>query len=287
MKTIGLVLNKQKYQVGPVVEKIYHWLKERSVQVLLSDECAEVLGQPQNGYPLTELAELADLIIVWGGDGTILNCARVAAPLETPLYGVNAGRLGFLTEVDIPDLLPGLERLLAGEYTIEERMMLEVKVYRDNKLIKSTIGLNDAVISRGTFSRMIKLKIAVNGSFVNSYHADGVIVASPTGSTAYSLSAGGPLIDPNIKLMLITPICPHKLSIRPLAIAADSVVTVEIQTTGEKMLTLDGQYGYSLKKHDVVEVQRAQFNAKFIRTQDNGFYEVLRKKLEEWNYSDV
>lgn len=287
MKTIGLVLNKQKYQFGPVVEKVYHWLQEHQVHVLLSDECAEVLGRPENGYPLTELAQSSDMIIVWGGDGTILNAARTAAPLGIPLYGVNAGRLGFLSEVDIPDLFSGLERLLTGRYTIEQRMMLQTKVYRDDKMIRKAISLNDAVISRGTFSRMIKLKIDINEEFVNSYHADGVIIASPTGSTAYSLSAGGPLVEPNLDLMVITPICAHRLSVRPLVIASDNVVTVTIQTSGENMLTLDGQYGYRLNKNDIVQVQRAPHNVKFIRTQNKSYYDVLRRKLEEWSNPDV
>ncbi|MBM7855502.1 NAD+ kinase [Desulfohalotomaculum tongense] len=288
MKTIGLVLNKQKYQVAPVVEKIYHWLKNRNINVLLSDECAETLGQPEKGHPLASLARQSDCMLVWGGDGTILNCARVAAPLGTPLYGVNAGRLGFLTEVDIPDILPGLERLLAGKYTVEERMMIEARVYRQGQVVETSWGLNDAVISKNAFARMIWLRIYANKELVNSYPADGVIIASPTGSTAYSLSAGGPLVGPNIDLMVVTPICPHTLSARPLVISPDNVVTVVTETSrGEIMLTLDGQYGYPLEPNDEVQVRRAPYKARFIRTQQRSFYSVLREKLEEWNSSNV
>ncbi|MBO8137282.1 MAG: NAD(+)/NADH kinase [Desulfotomaculum sp.] len=288
MKTIGLVLNKEKYKVAPVVEKIYHWLKNRNLNVLLSDECAETLGKPKEGLPPEKLARVSDCILVWGGDGTILNCTRVAAPLGTPLYGINAGRLGFLTEVDIPDILPGLERLLSGRYVIEERMMLEARVYRQGKLVETSWGLNDAVISKGAFARLIWLKIYANNELVNNYPADGVIIASPTGSTAYSLSAGGPLVGPNIDLMVVTPICPHTLSARPLVLSPGNVVSVTTETSrGEIMLTLDGQYGFRLETHDEVQVRRAPFKAKFIRTQKNSFYSVLREKLEEWNSSNV
>ncbi|MTI79958.1 MAG: NAD(+)/NADH kinase [Firmicutes bacterium] len=288
MNTIGMVLNKEKYKVAPVVKKIYHWLKNNNINVLMSDECAETLEQPESGHPLPQLSRLSDCMLVWGGDGTILNCTRYAAPFGTPLYGINAGRLGFLTEVDIPDILPGLESLLSGDYTIEERMMIEAQVYRQGKLVESSRGLNDAVISKGAFARMIWLRIYANNELINSYPADGVVIASPTGSTAYSLSAGGPLVGPNLDLMVITPICPHTLSARPLVISPDNVVSVTTEISrGEVMLTIDGQYGFSLEANDEVQVRRAPYKAKFIKTKKNSFYSVLRDKLEEWNSSHV
>lgn len=288
MKTIGMVLNRQKYTVAPIIDKICTWLKERQVDILLSDECAEILQFPGTNHPLPTLAKQCDCLMVWGGDGTILNTARTAAPLGTPIYGVNAGRLGFLTEVDIPDLLAGLEKLIAGDYTVEQRMMVEAKVYRRGNIIETFSGLNDAVVSKGSFARMIWLEISVNGELVNSYPADGVIIASPTGSTAYSLSAGGPLVGPDLDLMIVTPICPHTLSARPLVVAPDKVVSVVAETNrGSIMLTMDGQYGINLEDNDKVQVQRAPYSAKFIRTQHHSFYAVLREKLEEWNSSNV
>ncbi|WP_031514843.1 NAD(+)/NADH kinase [Desulfofalx alkaliphila] len=288
MKTIGLVLNKEKHKVAPVVEKIYHWLQGKNIRVLITDECAEILNINKNYYPLSQLAGMCDCLMVWGGDGTILNCARAAAPAGTPIYGVNAGRLGFLTEVDIPDLLPGLEKLIAGNYTVEERMMIEARVYRKDKLLKTLTGLNDAVISKGAFARLIWLELHVNGEHMNSYPADGVIVASSTGSTAYSLSAGGPIVGPDLDLMVVTPICPHTLSARPLVISPDYTISVMAETNrGEIVLTVDGQCRFDLESFDVVQVRQAPYNAKFIRTENHNFYEILRKKLEEWNSSHV
>lgn len=284
MKTIGIVLNKQKYKVVPVVEEVCHWLSNKGVEILLNDECAESLDQCQRGLPLSELAQKSDVIMVWGGDGTILNSTRVAAPLGTPIYGVNAGRLGFLTEVDIPDLLPDLQKLLDGQYIIEERMMLEASVYRQGQKLTTMSGLNDAVVSKGALSRMIWLRIYANTELMSAYPADGVIVASPTGSTAYSLSAGGPIVGPNLDLMVINPICPHTLSARPLVVSPDTTISVMPEVAqGEIMLTLDGQQGYQLQPRDEVYIYRAPYTAKFIRTQKSNFYKILREKLEEWS----
>lgn len=284
MKTIGIVLNKQKYKVAPVVEEVCRWLENKGIRVLLNDECAESLGVSEEGLPLVRLAELSDCIMVWGGDGTILNSTRFAAPLGTPLYGVNAGRLGFLTEVDIPDLLPDLDRLLAGDYRIEERMMIEARVYRNRQLVETSLGLNDAVISKSALARMIWLRIYSDHELVNSYPADGVIIASPTGSTAYSLSAGGPIVGPNLDLMVISPICPHTLSARPLVVSPQNVISVVPDIPqGEIMLTLDGQYGFKLQPKDEVQICRAPYVAKFIRVRKTNFYRVLREKFQEWS----
>lgn len=294
MKTIGLVVNKEKRKVIPLVKKTYQWLKDRDINVLLSDHCAELLDWSESGYPLEHLAKISDCIVIWGGDGTILSCARTVAPFKTPLYGVNAGRLGFLTEVDLPDIFTGLEHLLAGEYLIETRMMLEASVYRQGKLLKTFCGLNDAVIAKSALSRLIWLKVSANQELINSYPADGVIIASPTGSTAYSLSAGGPLVGPNLDLMVITPICPHTLSARPLVVSPDNIISIipfntpgKKDAKGEVMLTLDGQYGYQLQSGDEVRVFRSLHQACFIRTQQNSFYKVLREKLEEWHSTSV
>lgn len=267
-----------------MVEQVRCWLENRGIRVLLNDECAESLGIPAEGLPLEQLAKLADCIMVWGGDGTILNSTRLAAPQGTPLYGVNAGRLGFLTEVDIPDLLPDLEKLLAGDYSIEERMMIEARVYRNGQVVESSLGLNDAVISKSALARMIWLRIYSDGELINSYPADGVIIASPTGSTAYSLSAGGPIVGPSLDLMVISPICPHTLSARPLVVSPENVISVVPDIPqGEIMLTVDGQCGYKLQPKDEVQIRRAPYVAKFIRTRKNNFYKVLREKLEEWS----
>ncbi|WP_424658689.1 NAD(+)/NADH kinase, partial [Desulfofundulus sp.] len=190
---IGLVVNLGKQKVTCLVEQIVDWLTARGCRVVMDNDAAASVGRPELGIPREKLLKEIEILLVLGGDGTLLSCARESAPRGIPLLGINLGHLGFLTEVDVPELLPGLERLLAGQYTIDERMMLEARVIREGRTVERVIGLNDAVITKGAFARLIYLETYVNDDFVSTYPADGLIVATPTGSTAYSLSAGGPL----------------------------------------------------------------------------------------------
>lgn len=293
MKNIGIWINKRKHSVISKVREVYLWFKKRGINILLDTESAQALDIHDSSYSLRSLAKKSDCIMVWGGDGTILSCARVVAPVGTPIYGINAGRLGFLTEVDIPDLFVGIERLINGEYSVEERMMIQAMVYRDDEIVKELWGLNDAVISKTALARLIWLKLYTDGEFINTYPADGVIIASPTGSTAYSLSAGGPLVSPDLDLLVITPICPHTLSARPLVISPNRTVSIftnigdNLNIRGDIMLTVDGQCGYALQPGDEVRICRAPYKARFIKTQNNSFYKILRDKLEEWNRTHV
>jgi NAD+ kinase len=197
--------------------------------------------------------------------------------------GINLGRVGFLTEVDIPDIFPALDKLLAGAYHIEERMMLEAMVYRGDELVEHSFGLNEVVLANGAFARLLILEVHVNDEYVNTYSADGMIVASPTGSTAYSLSAGGPLITPDLNVLLITPVCPHSLSDRPLVVHPESTIRIRVFTTVPEnvMLTMDGQYGVQLMPMDRILIKQAVPRVKFIRFDKRGFFELLRKKLRE------
>ncbi|AQS58517.1 NAD(+)/NADH kinase [Desulforamulus ferrireducens] len=281
MNTIGLVVNSSKSNVAEPVNRLVAWLKERKVKVLYNQESAALLGLGK-GLPTAELARQCDCIMVWGGDGTLLNCARQTAFTGTPIFGVNLGRLGFLTEIDIPDLRDKMQALLAGEYFIEERMMLQATVLRENQIIDQAICLNDAVVSKGASLRMVYLTMKVNGEHAGTFAADGLILASPTGSTAYSLSAGGPIITPEAQVLLITPICPHS-SNRPMVIAPESEVEVEVLPDVEDVrLTLDGQHGITLKVGDKVIIKRAEVKAKFLRIHKTNFFDVLRGKLKEW-----
>lgn len=283
MNTIGLVVNSSKGKLSDPVCKVVSWLSDKGVQVLCNEESAALLNCHMEGIPTKELGQRCDCIMVWGGDGTLLNCARQVAPFGTPIFGVNLGRVGFLTEVDIPDLREKMNALVTGDYTIEERMMLEVKVVRQGRKVNTAICLNDAVVSKGASIRMVHLSIKVSGEFVGRMSADGVIIASPTGSTAYSLSAGGPIVSPETQVLLITPICPHSLSNRPFVISPESEIEVEVLPgPGFAMLTLDGQFGFSLEPNDIVIVKRSDFVAKFLKIQRNSFYQVLREKLKEW-----
>ncbi len=272
MKAIGLLSNLDEAKKSGLVEEIRAWLSRRGVTLLLDDASAN---------SRREMVKQVDCLMVLGGDGTLLHSARLAAPENVPIFGVNLGRLGFLTEVDLPNLYDALERLLAGAFTIEERMMLEAGVIRDGDAAEPLTGLNDAVITKGAFARLIVLETAVDGMHFGTFHADGIIVSTPTGSTAYSLSAGGPLVVPSLDLMVITPICPHALWARPLIIAADSEVRVTLLSwQGEVMLTMDGQHGTHLRHGDTVRVQKAVHRAKFIKLNKRTFFDILRDKLK-------
>ncbi|MHB8985488.1 MAG: NAD(+)/NADH kinase, partial [Eubacteriales bacterium] len=272
----------EKNGVRDLAYSIVKWLKENGQAVLMNQDTASALDLSGVGVPRAQLTDKIDYVIVLGGDGTILRAARKIAASSTPIIGVNFGHLGFLTEIDVPDLLPALEKILSGQYYIDERMMLEARLFRKGKIIGHSVGLNDAVITKGAFARLILLETYLNDEYADTYPADGLIVASPTGSTAYSLSAGGPLVTPDFDLMLITPICPHTLWARPMAVAPDSVVKVILRSPqAEVMLTMDGQHGFSLKEDDLVVINRAPDKARFLRLKGRNFFEVLRKKLKE------
>lgn len=282
MKKFGLVVNLNKKEVQRLVEQITRWLEERDCEVMIKEETAHAMGLSRLGVPQEVLFGQAQCVIVFGGDGTMLWTARKVAKSGTPIIGINMGHLGFLTEIDVPEALADLGKILDGQYFLEERMMLEASVYREGCLVENSVGLNDVVISKGAISRLIRLETYVNDYFVNKYMGDGLIIASPTGSTAYSLSAGGPLVSPDHDLLLLTPICPHSLWARPVVVAPESVIKVVLLSEGGAVtLTMDGQYVFSLRQDDQIEIRRAPQKAKFLRITGRNFFEVLQKKLKE------
>lgn len=282
MDSVGIIINTEKKKALAITEQIVNWLQRHGKKAMVTNMGSESV---QHCFPMCseqELSREAECIIVLGGDGTLLSCARTIAANGIPLFGVNLGQLGFLTEIELPDLEPALEKLISGQYLIEERMMIQAAVRRGGTEISNFHALNDAVITKGAFARLIRLKTFVNDEYFDVFPADGLIVSTPTGSTAYSLSAGGPLVVPDLGLMLVTPICPHTLYSRPLVIDKDSIVRVELETTqAEVMLTIDGQSGFKLQPHDEVIVKKAPFNARFMKLNQRGFYEILRRKLKE------
>ncbi len=287
MKNIGIWANVEKKRVVELLGEIVEWLESRGCYVLMDREAASSLNRNSNGNNWHELAQHADFLLVLGGDGTILNCARLSAPYGTPLFGINLGRLGFLTETELPDLFQSLDKLLKNQYRVEQRMMLQAKVVRDSRTIEETIALNDVVITKSGFARIIMLETLVDDQFFTTYPADGIIITSPTGSTAYSLSAGGPLAVPNIELMIITPICPHALWARPLIISPTSEVKVNLLSDqGEVMLTVDGQHGLKLQQGDSVVINKAPYRAKFLKLTDRNFFGILRQKLKQGDRDD-
>lgn len=282
MRVIGLVANMEKRRAGKMAGEIISWLESRGCKVLLKPCTAGVLARSELGVECGTLVREAECLIVLGGDGTLLNYTRIAAPAGTPILGINLGRLGFLTELEVPDVFNALEDLLKGLYTIEKRMMLKAEVLRENQTAVVTTGLNDVVVTKGAFARIVTLSAYVDNMFMGTFRADGIIVASPTGSTAYSLSAGGPLVVPELELMVLTPICPHTLSARPTVIPPNSTIRLEIMSKPEEvMLTMDGQHGFKLQQHDRILVRKSPYSAKFIRIKNRNFYEIIREKLEE------
>lgn len=287
MNKIGLVINTKKPQALEVAGQLLHWFEERHIQIIIPASKATLLGRPELGTQDNQLADQVDCLLILGGDGTLLNTARSVAENGVPLLGVNLGQLGFLTEIELSNLYTSLEQLLAGEYHIEERMMLEAEVVRDGLVIDRFQALNDIVLTKGAFSRMINLETYVGNQYVATYPADGLIISSPTGSTAYSLSAGGPIVSPEVEVMIVTPICPHTLYARPVVISPQEKVRVTLRSQhAEVMLTVDGQHGFKVEANDEIVVHKSSLTTKLVRLKGRSFYEILREKLREGGKAD-
>jgi NAD+ kinase len=227
-----------------------------------------------------ELPAQVDLLLVLGGDGTLLSMARLVADLNVPILGVNLGGLGFLTALTVDELFPALEALLAGELLVEERMMLAARVTRQGERLSEYVALNDVVITKSAMSRIINLDVSVQGQFATAYRADGLIVSTPTGSTAYCLSAGGPIVFPTMDAIVLTPICSHTLTNRPIVLPGGQPIDVTLQSDQDVMLTMDGQVGFHLKRGDRVEIRQAAARIRLLRFPQKHFFSVLRTKLK-------
>ncbi|HCP15095.1 MAG TPA: NAD(+) kinase [Peptococcaceae bacterium] len=278
---IGLIINYRRAQAVFLAENLVIWLKNRGIKVCLME--ADALGKSKLDLPIQDICqEKPDMAIALGGDGTFLRAARLTAPHQVPVLGINLGHLGFLSEVEEFAVYPELEKILTGQFIVDERMMLQAELRRGGKIFKTFHGLNDVVIHKGALSRLLQMNVWVEDDYVGHYKADGIILASPTGSTAYSLSAGGPVVHPDLEVMVLTPICPHTLNGRPTIIPATRRCTIEVENaTSEVMLTVDGQTGFSLEEKDQIIVTRAPFKAAFIRIHPQRFFNVLRNKLVE------
>lgn len=264
-----------------IISELSAWLQSQNCAVYLEPATADLAGKPSS-LSKEEVAANSDLVIVLGGDGTLLNVASIAHPHETPILGVNLGSLGFLTETTQEDLYPTLKKVLEGKCEIENRMLLNAGVLRDGKNIEDFNVLNDIVINKGALARIVNLKVYVDNQHMTSYRADGLIIASPTGSTAYSLSAGGPIIHPSMRALVLSPICPFALTNRPIVIPDSSVIKVQLTTRNgdeDVRITLDGQTGYSMKSGDILEAKKADTPVKLIQSPDKNYYQLLRKKL--------
>ncbi len=281
LQKIGVVVGPQKPDALAVLCDLQDWCNKYAIELCALGETAAQLGCRELQVADGELTEPLDLLIALGGDGTMLGAARLVGAQGTPVLGVNFGWLGYLTEFPLEELFPALETLRHGGYAIDQRMLLDVHIERAGERLTQPRALNEAVINRSYPVRMIELDAYVNGQFVNSFRADGMIVATPTGSTAYSLSAGGPLVHPEISAMLLTPICPQLLSNRPVVVPGDSVIEfVFKRADDELLLTLDGQVGFPLLPDDRVIIRRSAMTFDLIRPPQRNYFEVLRTKLK-------
>jgi len=279
MKNVGIVANLNKKNALVSVKEIMQWLEQKGMTAWLEERLGAAMGR--DGLPLSELPEKCELMIAMGGDGTLLAVARHACRMKIPLLGVNLGGLGFLTELAVSEVVPTLERIRQGQLIVEERMMLEARVEDSSGRVTSRyVCLNDAVINKSAFSRAVQINMCVSDFYVGTFLADGLIVSTPTGSTAYSLSAGGPIVKPTIQALIATPICPHTLAVRPLIFSKDEELKIEIVSEqSDVALTLDGQEGRRLVNGEKALFRRADETALLVCSGDRSFYEVLRTKL--------
>jgi NAD+ kinase len=280
--SIGLAINLGKPKALIVARELIPYLEKKGIKVCLEKRVAEYLDRHDLGVPYDQFDQYADLLFVFGGDGTILGIARDFAHSHLPILGINLGHLGFLSEAETEDLTQVIEAIIEGRYKTEERMMIQAELYRNQELIETWHALNDVGLAKGSYSRMITCKIFLQNKLLMTLAGDGLIVSTPTGSTAYSMSAGGPLLLPTMQALLITPICPHSLSARPIVLSADEEITIEVSATHKEIgLSIDGQIGRQLEVFDQIRIRRSPYTTTLIKWKDRTFFDVIRDKFYE------
>jgi len=291
VSNVGLIAKPRSDRAAKLVPELIAWLEARGTTVFLDEECAGYAGRPA-ALSRDEVAAQAQLLVVLGGDGTLLSAARASLRphgtrdrrhdlgRDLPLLAVNLGGLGFLTAIKIEELYPQLERALHGDFRVARRRMLHIELWRGERHIASHEALNDVVLTKAEIARMIDLEVHVDHHFVCVYKADGLIVATPTGSTAYSLSAGGPIMFPSVAATAITPICPHTLTNRPVIVPDESEIQVIVLYNSPTYMTIDGQVGEILESGDRIVCRRSEYSISLVRPPDMMFFDVLREKLK-------
>ncbi|MBN2242926.1 MAG: NAD(+)/NADH kinase [Acidobacteria bacterium] len=279
VKKIGLIFKWRDERVPEIVDDIIPWLRARDVEIVLDQPTAKQLPVRATVVPSEELARNVDAIGVFGGDGTLLHAARLVGSTGVPIVGINLGSLGFLTKFKIEEMHTAFDGLIKGQYELQERMLLDVEVIKTEKTVVRYRALNDAVINKGALARIIDLEISVNSQPMLLTRADGLIISTPTGSTAYSLAAGGPILYPTLDAILIAPICPHALSNRPVVIPNGDVIHVCLRRGNDVMLTVDGQVGMPLLEQDRLRISRAESALRLVLPPGGTFFDLLREKL--------
>jgi NAD+ kinase len=279
IRSVGICLKPNQPQLADAVRSLEAWLVARGLEVVLGKQAASATGVSETLR--SDVAEKVDLMVVLGGDGTLLAVARAIGSRPVPILAVNLGTLGFLAEISLDELYDTLEDVLAGRCLTEPRMRLDIAVERGGKFVGRYLALNDAVLARTALSRIIDLDVRADGAEVTTYYGDGLIVATPTGSSAYSLSAGGPLVLPGVEAILLTPICPHTLTQRPLVLGHGSKLEIAVHNTrgGDVQLTVDGQVGCELCEGDLVSVRCSDHPARLLVPSGRNRFESMRTKL--------
>jgi NAD+ kinase len=278
---VGIISKPRKAEVGELVPRLLAWLRERDIDVLMDRETGALLPGGEKGVPRNEMPEQVDLLIVLGGDGTLLATARTLSRKNVPILAVNLGGLGFLTVITRDELYPTLEAVLAGDYQCDRRVRIEAEIVRADEVIASYLALNDIVLNKGAIARILDFDVRADGKFISTFKSDGLIVSTPTGSTAYSLAAGGPILTPSVRALIITPICAHTLTNRPLVLPDTVTIEVLVKSQRESVyVTVDGQVGVAARSEDVVRIRKADADVEIIQPRDRDYFEILRQKLK-------
>lgn len=278
MERIGIIAKKNKPEAMKVVKELIKWFKDHQVKCFIEPEMEKFV--PHSSLGMEEMPHSVDMVVVLGGDGTLLAAARAIQKRRIPILGVNLGGLGFLTAITLDELYPMLENILRGDYRTDERMLLKAEVWRGEKVVDEFTVLNDVVINKGALARIIELETSVNHEYLTTFWADGLVISTPTGSTGYSLSAGGPIVYPSLQSIIITPICPHTLTNRPIIVPEGATIRVTLCSKEEEVfLTLDGQVGFRMEVRDKVEVKKGEGFISLVKSPSKGYFEVLRAKL--------
>jgi NAD+ kinase len=279
MKNIAIIVKPHTQNIKSITADIVAFLKDKGKNVILEKRAADVLEVKQYATE-EEIRENSDLLLVLGGDGTLISAVRILKDTDIPILGVNLGRLGFLTDTKLIDAKKTLEEVFSGNYKIEKRLKLDVVVKKGENITFSTQVINDVVINKGALARIIDIDVVVNNLFMNTYRADGIIVSTPTGSTAYTLAAGGPIVYPTLNSIIVTPICPHALSHRPIVLHDNITMQLEVKNLSDKVfVTCDGQEGKKLEKDEIIFVKKSKSSANLIITKTHNYFTLLKEKL--------
>jgi NAD+ kinase len=278
---VGIISKPRKAEVGELVPPLLAWLRERGIDVLMDRETGALLAGGEKCVPRNEMPEQVDLLIVFGGDGTLLATARTLSRKNVPILAVNLGGLGFLTVITREELYPTLEAVLAGNYQCDRRVRIEAEIIRADEVIASYLALNDVVLNKGAIARILDFDVRADGEFISTFKSDGLIVSTPTGSTAYSLAAGGPILTPSVQALIITPICAHTLTNRPLVLPDTVTIEVLVKSQRESVyVTVDGQVGVAARSEDVVRIKKAASDVELVQPHGRNYFEILRQKLK-------